>query len=183
MVEATLAEAELKAQHAAAAEAAANKAIQADPASAEALILKGRAIEERAREGDWDQRKGLFDEARRLFIAANKLDTEDPEPLYEYYWSYLRQGTRPTDNAVAGLHYASDLAPQDIGVRMNSAIAYLEDGKPKDARAALVVVAYAPHASNAAEVAKRMMADIDAGDPKAALMETRRPSSSAAGSR
>lgn len=183
LVEATLAEAELNAHHAAAAAAAADRAAKADPRSVEPLILEGRAIEESARDAaDREQRRAEFDKARRIFVTANKLDTEDPEPLYEYYWSYLHQGIQPTDNARAGLHYASDLAPQDIGARMNSAIAYLEEGKPKDARAALVVVAFSPHAARAAEVAKRMMTDIDAGNAKAALAETRRVATSAEGS-
>jgi len=76
---------------------------------------------------------------------------------------------RPNENAIAALHYASDLAPQDIGVRINSAIAYLHEGKLKDARRALVPVAYSPHAGEAASVARRMIVKIDAGDAKGAI--------------
>jgi tetratricopeptide (TPR) repeat protein len=182
LVEATLAEAELDAGHADAAEAAADRAIGADPSTAEPLILKGRALEIKARDADGDGRKDLFNQARQLFIAANNLDTEDPEPLYDFYWSFLREGVHPNDNAIAALHYASDLAPQDIGVRMNSAIAYLEAGQLKDARSTLTVVAYSPHAAEAAQVAKKMIADIDSGDGKAALAEVRSGSKSQLGS-
>lgn len=173
LVEATLAEAELDADHADAGEQAAVRALAANPNDTEAMVLKASAIEMKAKDMDGDQRHALFEQARQILIDANKIDTEDPEPLYDYYWSYLREGIRPTDNAIGALHYASDLAPQDIGVRMNSAIAYLEEGKLKDARATLTVVAYSPHADQAADVAKRMMADIDAGNGKAALNETR----------
>lgn len=176
LVESTLAEAELDAGHADAAEAAAARALNADPNSTEPMILKGRAIELKAKDADGDQRKSMFEQARDTFIAANKMDTEDPEPLFEFYKSYVHEGTRPTANAINALHYASDLAPQDVSVRMNSAIAYLVESKPKDARATLSVVAYSPHAGEAAEVAKRMMTDIDAGNVEAALRETRRPS-------
>jgi hypothetical protein len=101
--------------------------------------------------------------------AANKIDTEDPEPLYEFYRSYTLQGIRPTTDAIRAMHYASDLAPEDFGLRMNSALAYLNEGKSEDARSALAVVAYSPHAANLAEIARNMIARIDAGDAKGAL--------------
>jgi tetratricopeptide (TPR) repeat protein len=169
LVESTLAEAELEAGHPEAAGAAADRALAANPRDTEAMVLKGRAVEDKAKDADGDTRKNLFDQARQEFIAANKIDTEDPEPLYDYYWSYLQQGIAPTDNAVAALHYASDLAPQDIGVRMNSAIAYVEDGKFNEASATLKVVAYSPHAGEAAVAAKRLISDLDAGKGKDSL--------------
>lgn len=176
LVEATLAEAELEAGHAQAAEAAADRALKANPRNTEAMVLKGRAIADRADSVPDESRHALFEEARRQLIAANKLDTEDPEPLYEFYRTFLREGVRPTENAIAALHYASDLAPQDLGVRMNSAIAYLNQGKPKEARATLTVVAYSPHVAKMGETARRMIADIDAGKGKAALFQLdRRP--------
>jgi predicted Zn-dependent protease len=169
LVEATLAEAELGAGRAEAAEAAADRAIKANPKNTEAWVLKGRAMALRAEVLDDPARHTLFGQVRSTFIAANKLDTEDPEPLVEFYNTYLSEGVRPTDNAIAGLHYASDLAPQDLGVRINSAIAYLNEGKSKEARDTLVPVAYSPHADSAASLARRMIAKIDAGDSKAAL--------------
>jgi tetratricopeptide (TPR) repeat protein len=170
LVETTLAEAELDGGNAAAAEAAADRAAKADPRNAEALVLKGRAMAERAEKLEDPARHDLFDKARETFIAANKLDVEDPEPLMEYYQAYVSEGVRPTDNAIAALHYASDLAPQDLGLRMNSAVAYLNEGKPKEARSTLVLVAYSPHAGTVAAMARRMIARIDANDPKGALM-------------
>jgi tetratricopeptide (TPR) repeat protein len=179
LVETTLGEAELDAGHPQAAEAAADRALKSNSQSLDALVLKGKAVAARADQVEGDGRHALFDEARASFIAANKLDTEDPEPLYEFYGTFLHEGVRPTPNALAALHYASDLAPQDLGVRMNSAIAYLNEGKPKEARASLIVVAYSPHVEQMGEVARRMIADIDAGTPRAALQETRRAASAA----
>ena len=83
------------------------------------------------------ERHQLFEQARQIFIVANKIDTEDPEPLYDFYKSYVLEGVRPTDNAIAAMHYASDLVPQDAGLRMNSAIAYLNQNKLQEARATL----------------------------------------------
>jgi tetratricopeptide (TPR) repeat protein len=173
LVETTLAKAELEAGHAEAAEAAADRAIKTNPKNTEALVLKGKSIAIRASGIHDESRHSQFEEARAALIAANKLDTEDPEPLFEYYRSYLREGIRPTANALAALHYASDLAPQDLGVRMSSAVAYLNEGKPQDARAALTVVAYSPHGERLSDVARRMIAQIDSGTPRAALLEMR----------
>jgi len=176
LVETTLAEAELDADHAEAAKNAADPALKANPQSTEAMVLKGRSLSELANATEGPARHAMFEEARQALIAANKLDTEDPEPLYEFYRTFPREGVRPTANALAALHYASDLAPQDLGVRMNSAIAYLNEGKPKEARATLTVVAYSPHVGPMGEAAKRMIAAIDSGDSKRALLELRRPS-------
>ena len=181
LVEATLAEAELDADHAAAAEAAADRAIKADPRNTEALVFKGQAMVERARGLEGDQRHALFAEARRLFIAANKLDLEDPEPLMRYFFSYGSEGVRPTDNAIAALHYASNLAPQDLGLRMSSAVAYLNERKLKEARSTLVPVAYSPHAGKVAEAARAMIAKIDVGDARAALMAGNPPKEESTG--
>ena len=52
---------------------------------------------------------------------------------------------------------------------MNSAIAYLNEGKLKDARSALAVLAYSPHAETLGEIARKMIASIDTGDVKGAF--------------
>src|SRR3954469_24524042 len=176
LVETTLAEAELALGHCQAAKDASERVLRTNPQSIDAMILKGRAMSELADATEGPARHAMFEEARRALIAANKLDTEDPEPLYEFYRTFLREGVRPTANALAALHYASDLAPQDLGVRMNSAIAYLNEGKPNEARATLTVVAYSPHVEQMGDTAKRMIAAIDQGRPTEALMELRRRS-------
>ena len=176
LVELTLAEAELKVTRYEAAEAAADRALRANPRSTEAMILKGRAMAERASAID-EGSQALFVEARKLFSAANKIDPEDPEPLMEFYQAYLREGRRPTANAIEALHYASQLAPQDLGLRMNSAIAYLNEDKVRQARLTLAPVAYSPHGGVAAVAARRMIARIDSGDARGAILAAGRGSS------
>ena len=169
LLELTLSEAELDSGHAEASEAAADRALKANPNDTKAMVFKGRATLARALKMTGEQRSSMCDEARSLFIAANKLDTEDPEPLMEFYKSYVDEGLRPNDNAIAALHYASDLAPQDTGLRMNSALQYLRDGKPEDAKRALTVIAYDPHGQQLALVARAIIEKIDSGSPKDAL--------------
>jgi tetratricopeptide (TPR) repeat protein len=166
LVQVTLAEAEQDAHQYAAAEAAADRAIAADPNMIEALIFKGRAIMARAGEGD---KGATFQAARGWFQKANKLDPEDPEPLMLFHEGQMRDTGRPTANGIAALHYASDLAPQDLGLRAQSAYQYLRDGKLDEARKALLPIAYDPHGGGYANIARNAIEKIDAGDGKAAM--------------
>lgn len=179
-VEVTLAEAEIDAQHYQAAEAAADRALAVDPRNVEAMIFKGRAILEQAAAADKADPK-RFAEGRSWFSKANKIDVEDPEPLLEYYKSYLFEGARPTANAIAALHYASDLSPQDLGLRFSSAVQYLRDGDKKSARETLASVAYSPHGQSLAESAQDIITSIDSGDadPLKALEKAERPKAAA----
>jgi tetratricopeptide (TPR) repeat protein len=170
LVELTLAEAEMDTGHFDAAEAAAERALKADPRDPKALVFKGRAMAARAQNMTGDVRHAAFEQARAVLVAANKVDTEDPEPLMEFYKSFASEGIRPTPNAIAALHYASDLAPQDEGLRLNSAGQYLADGKLAEAKHALTPVAYDPHGDELAKMARAMIEKIDAGDAKAALV-------------
>ena len=165
LVHATLAGVEMESQQYAAAEAAADRALAADPRSIEAMIQKGRAVMERA---SVDEKGKTFAEARNWFQKANRLDTEDPEPLMYFYEASIRDRGRPSANAVAALHYASDLAPQDHGLRLQSAYQYLENGKLAEARRALVPIAFAPHSDDFAKSAQLAVARIDAADAKGA---------------
>ena len=169
LVETTLAQAELDAKHFDAAEAAADRATKVNARNTDAMVIKGQSIMERAAPASGNARQDLFEQARNTFIAANKIDAEDPEPLADYYEAYVREGRQPTDNAIAALHYASDLAPQDLNLRMNSALAYLAENKARDARQALIPIAFDPHGGDFAKIARAMMERIDAGDTKGAI--------------
>ena len=177
LVELTLCQAELDAKQPESASAAAERALKANPKNAKAMICRGLALAEQSRKLTGPARKEAFAKARSQLIAANKIDTEDPEALAGYYRTYLMEGVRPTPNAIQALHYAADLAPQDIGLRMNSAVAFLAEGKLKEARFTLTPIAYDPHARTLSQIAKSMIEKIDAGDAKAALA-TRPPANS-----
>ena len=165
LVQVTLAEAEQDAHQYAAAEAAADRALAAAPGMTEAMIYKGRAILERAILGE---KTASFAAARGWFQKANKADPEDPEPLMLFHHAQVRDSGRPTANGIAALHYASDLAPQDLGLRAQSAFQHLQDGKLAEARRALAPIAFDPHGGSYAAMARKAMERIDAGDGKGA---------------
>ncbi|WP_118857542.1 DUF1570 domain-containing protein [Sphingomonas mesophila] len=150
----TLAEAEWVAKNYKASETAADRAIALQPQSAEAHIWKGRALLSLAEA----KAPGItFANARGWFNRANRLDPENPEPLLYYYRTYQLGGTRPTANAIAALHYAAELAPQDLGLRLESARQHLADRQLAKARRMLVPVAYSPHGGRLADEAKRLL--------------------------
>lgn len=180
LVEVTLAEAEYDAQHYDAAEAAADRALKANPKNTEAMVYKGRAILGRVQSASGNRSEDAV-EARKWFMAANRIDTEDPEPLMEYFRSYVIEGIRPNANAIAALHYASTLAPQDLSLRMNSVVQHLRDGELKKARRGLIPIAFNPHGRELAEAARKVIARIDAGDREGALKIAETGSGSAPG--
>lgn len=164
-VQRELAEAEFDEHNYPAAEQAADRAIALDPHMVKALIYKGRAEMELARsnpKADWNA-------IRQLFLAANKLDTENPEPLLLYYQSFGRSAQRPTANAIAGLEYAMVLAPQDQSVRMMAVMEMINANKLAEAKEALAPLAFDPHSSEARETARKIMAALASSDQKAAL--------------
>lgn len=150
------------------AEAAADRAIAADPKSIHALLYKGMAMEQGlAKAKVTDPVKWAA--ARKWFLAANKIDAEDPEPLVQYYESYGLAKTKPTTNAEGGVIYAYALAPYDNSVRFSATRALLSQGKAKEARIALAPVAYNAEGGDFSERAQKVLAAIDANDVAGAI--------------
>jgi tetratricopeptide (TPR) repeat protein len=171
-----LAEAEYDAGNFAAAEAAADRAIAGDPKSIHALVYKARAEMAQARTAH-DRSDARWQAIRKIIIAANRLDPNDPRPLIWFFRSFLAQGVRPNANAAIGLEQALALAPQDTGLRMTVAHRLLTDGKGKEARATLAPIAFSPHGGEAAELAAKIIAALDAGGTtQAALAIWKQPS-------
>lgn len=167
LVNVTLAEAEYDVGQYDKAEAAADRVLARDPRHVEALVYKGRArmAQAAAAGGNADAIKA----ARAAFVAANKADPEDPEPLMLFYMSYAAQNAKPTANAVKGLHYALALAPQDTSLRMMAARQHLVDGQAAEAKQVLAPVAYSPHGGELATFATQVITAINQNGAAAAL--------------
>lgn len=150
------------------AEAAADRAVAAEPKSIHALLYKGMAQEEAAvRNKVTDPAK--WQAVRRWFLAANKIDPEDPEPLIQYYDSFKSAEAKPTANAESGLIYAYMLAPYDSALRFRATRVFLGQHKVKEARVALAPVAFSAEGAGVAGGAQKVLAAIDANDVAGAI--------------
>ena len=164
----TLAEVEFDAGNYAEAEAAADRALKADPKSVEGLIYKGRAKMALASEAS-SKDPAVWKDVRKWFVAANRVDADDPEPLMLFYTSFMSEGRPPTANAAIGLVRALELAPQDEGLRWMVAHQHLRDKKAADARAALAPLAFDPHGGKGGQMAASLIAKLDGAGVEEAL--------------
>lgn len=166
-----LAEAAYDAKDYAAAEAAADRAIAADPKAIDAYVYK--AMSRMAVAGDkGDQSVETWRAIRAIIVTANKLDPDDPEPLTLYYRSFVEAGVAPNKAAKDGLYRAFELAPYDDELRINTAQMLLRDGDPVAARILLMPLAYDPHGGGLAQYATKLIAEIDAKAKPAAAPAT-----------
>lgn len=130
----------------AAAEAAADRALAADPRSVQALLYKAQVRLRRAAAAKLPANDPAWSEARGWIVKANRIDTDAAAPLLLNYDSYAMAGATPRTSAVLGLHRARELAPQDDGLRFRSARQLLVDGQTDEAKRVLRPLAFSPHA-------------------------------------
>lgn len=161
-VHVALAEAEYDAENYTAAEAAADRALAIQPDKIKALLYKGRVRLDLARKApataDWK-------EVRRWFTRANRLDPNNPEPLYLFYLSNLYAGVAPTRNAIEGLYVAAENVPQDDEVRMLAVRQLLTDRNIDRAKQMFGPLAFNPHSGEEwREMAGKAMAAMSAGN-------------------
>jgi hypothetical protein len=142
LVQRTLSETEFDAKNYDQGLAAAEAALKLEPKSTEALIWKGRNFLAKAKKAN---DAALFSEARKQFLAANRLDSEDPEPLYLYYRTYRAANVQAPKQAVEALRYATVLAPRDYYPALQLVTENLRQNNLKAAADALKPLAYLPH--------------------------------------
>lgn len=159
LVMATLAENEIDAANYDAGIAAADAALALDPRMVDAYVQKGRALFVKAKEAT--NVGAAYAAAVRPFIALNRIENDHPLPLIHFYRGYTERGETPTPLAVQGLERAAELAPFDLALRMTLAQQQIFEGRFRQARRNLTPVAYDPHGSELAELARKLLAEID----------------------
>jgi len=147
--------------------AAADRALATDPKSIHALVYKGNAQVAALKKGKVAD-AARWSAARAPLLAANRADTEAPQPLIAFYDSFGAAGQQPTKSAETALLYAYALAPYDTEVRVKATAVYLSQGKLPEARTALAPIAYNVESPKRAEKMQVVLAAIDGGDAKGA---------------
>jgi Flp pilus assembly protein TadD len=158
LVNLELAEAEFDAENYAAAQAAADRALQVRPDSIEALISKAQVLIELGKKD-----KSQLAPARTFLAKAHTLDPDNPEPLVLNYLSYYYSGQAIPESAIIGLEHAYDTARQDTGLRLILARQLLGERKGKLARDILLPLGLNPHESKDKKKIRGIIELIDAG--------------------
>jgi tetratricopeptide (TPR) repeat protein len=157
---AALAEAEFDAGNDDAAIAAADRAVALDPKQLTAHIQKGYAMAHKVESGALP--KESWRDVREQFIKANGVEHDHPIPLVQFYLTYLKEGERPSKNAIAGLEWAMELAPFDGTLRWLVAQQMISDERYQEAAQALVPLAYSPHSGEFTDKARKLLQDVEA---------------------
>jgi tetratricopeptide (TPR) repeat protein len=111
----------------------------------------------------------LWAEARKLIIASNRADPEDPYPLYLYYEYLKRRGEQISEAATDGLAKAHMLIPQYSPTRFALAEEYSDQGDHVSAANVIKPEAFSPHGSEDRRKARAVLKRYEclAADPKA----------------
>ena len=157
-VQLALSEAEFDARNFEASQAAADRALQLDPNSIEALIAKGHVLLERGKED-----KSFLPQARVWLAKAHDLDPQRPGPPFYTYLTYFYEGGPIPENELIGLEHAYLAAPHFRDVRLVLGRQLLAERKGDLARDILLPVALNPHVSKGQ---KNLHAVIDLIDAK-----------------
>jgi tetratricopeptide (TPR) repeat protein len=156
---AALAEAEHDAGNDDAAIAAADAALAIDPANVNAHLRKGYALFDKAQRS---RDETAMRDARRAFVALNRVENDHPVPLYRFYLSHVSSGAEPTANAIAALEQAAGIAPYAREVSLALAHRRLVEGRLAEARIALQPIAFNPHGGPLSAKTREFMRLIDA---------------------
>ena len=154
---AALAEAEFDAGNSKEAITAADKAIAINPATKHAYVQKGYALFDLAKDAEPEDEIAAYRSAMAPFAALNKLETDHPLPLMYLYYSYVRRGAEPSENARHALERASELAPFDLGLAFNVGLMQAGEGKTALAASTLAPLASNPHGGGQAATARRLI--------------------------
>ncbi|WP_066800070.1 hypothetical protein [Sphingomonas soli] len=145
------------------AEAAADRAIAADPKLGSAYAYKAMAMIARAN-ADKDNSAPRWTAIRKVIAEGKRIDPDNPELLMMFYRSFAQSGMAPNQPAKQALYRAVVLAPQVGSIRFTAAMQLIRDGLAVEAKSVLRPLAFNPHSQKSAERARNAIEEIDKGN-------------------
>lgn len=137
-------EASYKSKDRSSARAAVERALAIDPKHVRANVLLGWILSEGVKAKP-DAGPADWNAARKPLVLANRIEPNDPMPLYAYFRSFLEQGIEPPPIAIDGLERSFTLAPENTGRRVSYAFALANRGDIDAAISLVRIVAFDPH--------------------------------------
>lgn len=138
------------------AEAAADRVLELDSRCARASALKGMAMLQQLGETAAHDDAGFL-RAQNWVIRANNVDPDDPVPLASYFQTYAVAGRAAPEDALDSIVRASELVPQDEGLRLTAAYALIASGQHRRALLRLLPMANDAHQSSARTTAQALV--------------------------
>jgi len=133
--------------------------LRAHPNSVEAHLFRAMIAMENAK---LDPK--FLANAREHYLAANKIDAEQPQALAGYYLSFRLANEAPPENALIALETAFGAAPFDSQIRRMLGHLLLLENKDAQAKAVLGPLAYRPHANARTRKLRDLLAGLDRGE-------------------
>jgi tetratricopeptide (TPR) repeat protein len=128
------------------------------PAHAGAMALKSMLLSDLAVKASAPARAASAAEARRLAVAANKLDPDNALTYVAFYRSYAAAGQKVPASAVEGLAVAVEKLPADTAIRQMLVDQLASDGRYAEAIFTLLPIANDPHESPLRAAAREKLA-------------------------
>ncbi|RYE02191.1 MAG: hypothetical protein EOP61_09195 [Sphingomonadales bacterium] len=158
-----LAKAAYDAKDFAAAEAAADRVIAADPKLPGGYAYKAMAMTARA-QAEKDKSAPRWTAIRKVLADGKRLNPDDPQLLMLFYRSFGDSGIALNQPAKQALYHAVAVAPDVRTIRVAAAEQLIEDGSGAEAKAVLRPLAFDPHNAKSGEQAQGAIDLIDKGD-------------------
>lgn len=157
-----LAQAENASGNARQASAAVDRLLGVQPQHAGGLALKSMMLSREASKASGEARLAEADQARRLAMAANKIDSRNPLAYVAFYEGFRVSGQPVPENALEGLEAAVQKLPSNSGIRQMLVNELANQRRYREAMIVLGPLANSPHESPLRAAAREQMSKLQA---------------------
>lgn len=144
----------------AAATTAVDRLLAISPQHVGGMVLKSMLLSEHALKASGPARIAEAEQARRLAMAANKQDPDNPLAYVAFYEGFHAAGAAVPANAVEGLEAALAKLPNNTRIRQMLVDELASERRWRDAMNVLAPLANSPHESPLRQAAREQMAQL-----------------------